>query len=105
MPVFLSLPLRHRKIICEPLLGFIDLSPYLDRTAIEEVCVGGESGEHARVCDFDWVVGIRSACNAAGVRFSYHQTGAKLLRDGHLYRIPRRLQHEQAKKAEEAFFK
>ena len=101
LPVFLSLPLQHRKIICEPLLGSINLSPYLDRTLIEEVCVGGESGEHARVCNFDWVLNIRNACNAAGVRFSYHQTGAKLLRDGKLYLIPRRLQHEQAKKATE----
>ena len=99
LPVFLSLPIRHRMIVCEPLLSAIDLSPYLDRRAIEGVSVGGESGTDARVCDFEWVRGIRDACLAAGVRFSYHQTGARLRRDGKIYEIPRRLQHEQAKRA------
>ena len=99
LPVFLSVPIRHRMIVCEPLLSPIDLSPYLDRLAVEEVCVGGESGDGARVCDFDWVMEIQKACVNARIRFRYHQTGAFLLREGQLYRIPRRLQHEQALRA------
>lgn len=99
LPIFLSAPLQHRWIICEPLLGEIDLSPYLDRSLIESVTAGGESGEGARVCDFDWVKRISRDCEAAGVRFSYHQTGALLKRDGKLYRVPRRHQHTQAKRA------
>lgn len=99
LPIFLSLPLRHRVIVCEPLLSSIDLRPYLDRTKIESVSAGGESGTGARVCDFDWVLGIRDACADAGVCFSYHQTGALLRRDGKLYRIPRRHQHDQAARA------
>ena len=35
----------------------------------------------------------------AGVRFTFHQTGARLRKDGRIYRIPRYLQHEQARKA------
>lgn len=99
LPVFLSLPLRHRIVVCEPLLSAIDLRPYLDRTKIEEVAAGGESGKGARVCDFDWVTDIQQACVDAGVRFSYHQTGALLRRNGKLYTVPRRYQHEQAKRA------
>ncbi len=99
LPLFLELPILHREIVCEPLLSSIDLSPYLDRARIESVCAGGESGEGARECDFDWVLGIRAACFAAGVRFSYHQTGALLRRDGVLYRIPRSQQHAQAVRA------
>ena len=99
LPIFLSLPLRHRVIVCEPLLGPIDLRPYLDRAKIESVSAGGESGDGARVCDYDWILGIRSACAEADVRFSYHQTGALLRRDGKLYHIPRRHQHEQASRA------
>lgn len=100
LPIFLSLPIMHRTIICEPLLGQIDLRPYLDRTKIESVSVGGESGDDARECDFAWVMELHNACKAAGVRFSYHQTGALLRRDGRLYRIPRHLQEEQAKRAD-----
>ncbi len=31
--------------------------------------------------------------------FLFKQTGAKLIKDGKLYHIPRRLQHSQARKA------
>ncbi len=99
LPIFLSLPLLHRMIICEPLLGEIDLRPFLNRAEIEEVCAGGESGEGARECDFAWIMLLQRACAESGVRFSYHQTGAKLRRDGVLYRIPRSQQHAQAKRA------
>jgi protein gp37 len=99
LPVFLSLPLRRRIIVCEPLLTSIDLRPYLDRNKIHEVSVGGESGDGARVCDFDWVTDIYRACEAAGIRFTYHQTGARLLKNGKEYHIPRRHQHEQAGRA------
>lgn len=99
LPIFLSLPICRRMIVCEPLLDEIDLSAYLDRRKISEVVAGGESGEGARVCDFDWVLGIRRACEHAGVPFAFHQTGAKFRRDGKIYNVPRQRQHEQAKKS------
>jgi len=97
--IFRQLPIKHRIIICAPLIEPLDLSHYLDRSLIEEVSVGGESGAEARVCDYDWVLGIRSQCIAAGVPFSFHQTGAKLLKDGRIYSIARKYQHSQAKRA------
>ena len=98
LPVYLALPIRHKSIICEPLLTPIDLSPYLTAD-IEQVSAGGESGDRARVCDYAWVLGIRDACVRAGVSFRYHQTGARLLKEGRCYRIPREHQHTQAKRA------
>ncbi|MBQ9079944.1 MAG: DUF5131 family protein [Clostridia bacterium] len=99
LPVFLSLPLPHRFIVCEPLLEHIDLSLYLDGR-IESVSAGGESGPEARVCDYGWVLSLRDACAAAEVAFSFHQTGARLRKDGKIYNIPRRYQHEQARRAD-----
>ena len=99
LPIFLSIPIRHRMIVCEPLLSAIDLSPYLDRRLIESVTAGGESGEGARDCDFAWVERIAADCRAADIDFHYHQTGALLRRDGRLYRIPRSRQEMQAKRA------
>lgn len=99
LPAFLSLPIRHRIIVCEPLLSPIDLRPYLDRSKIQEVSVGGESGDGARVCDFDWVADIYRACKTADIRFTYHQTGALLRKNDTLYRIPRTQQHAQAQRA------
>ncbi len=97
--VFCQLPIKHRIIICAPLIEPLDISHYLDRSVIDEVSVGGESGDEARVCDYDWVLGIRSQCMAAGVPFSFHQTGARLLKDGKIYNIERKYQHSQAKRA------
>lgn len=98
LPFLLQAPLRHKLIICAPLLGPIDLAPYL-QPGIEMVSAGGESGEEARPCDFEWVLALRRQCVAAEVPFRYHQTGARLVKDGRLYRIPRAYQHAQARKA------
>ena len=96
LPVFLSLPIACRMVICEPLLERIDLRKYLASGGISTVSVGGESGEHARESCFEWVCDLHDACEEYGVRFHYHQTGALLRRDGRLYRIPRARQQEQA---------
>ncbi|MDO4492868.1 MAG: DUF5131 family protein [Clostridia bacterium] len=98
LPVFTRLPIKHRSVICAPLLGPIDLTPYLSE-GIEEVSVGGESGPEARPCDFGWVLGIRDACVAHNVPFRFHQTGANFIKDGKRYRIRRYLQKSQASKA------
>ena len=98
LPLFLRAPICRRSIACEPLLGPIDLSPYLG-PEITEVLAGGESGRHARVCDFQWILDLRSQCIQAQVPFAFHQTGAKLKKDGRLYTIPRSQQHPQARRA------
>ncbi len=96
--IYLKLPLKHKGIMIEPMLEKIDMSKYLDEE-IEEISCGGESGNNARVLDFNWVKDIREQCIKKGIRFSFHQTGAKLLVNGKIYNIPRHFQHSQAKKA------
>lgn len=98
LPVFMSLPLRHRAIIVAPMLGRVDLRPWLDRR-IEEVSVSGESGPCARVCDYEWILDLRRQCLEKDVPFRFHQTGAKLLKDGRLFQIRRPFQIAQACKA------
>jgi len=97
LPIFNKLPIKHKMIICEPLLENIDLSPYL--TNIEKVVVGGESGPNARVCNYDWVLNIRDACIKQKVSFYFKQTGANFFKDGVYYNIERSRQHILAKKA------
>ena len=98
LPILLSVPAKHKSVICEPLLEPVDLSAYLPH-GIESVYAGGESGMDARPCDFEWVQSLRRQCDEAGVGFHYHQTGARLIKDGRIYRIPRAHQHSQARKA------
>jgi len=98
LPILLSLPIKHKAIICEPLLERINLSRWLP-PSIEEVIVGGESGNIARICDYDWVLDIRTQCIEKKVAFYFKQTGARFVKDGHLYYIKRQDQHSQAAKA------
>lgn len=83
---------------CEPLLGPIDLTPWLfspdgfvstpDRgpvhrldggAAIDWVIVGGESGPNARPCNIDWIRSIRDQCRAAGVPVFVKQLGSNVV--------------------------
>lgn len=98
LPIFLSLPIKHRIIICEPLLTPIDLEKFLG-SEVEQVVAGGESGKLARVCNYDWITDIRAQCLRKSVSFYFKQTGAKFVKNGKLYRVERRFQHSQAAKA------
>jgi protein gp37 len=99
LPIYKAAPIKHKILICEPLLGRIDLRSYDIGSWIEQVVVGGESGNEARLCYYDWIMEIRDVCMENSVPFWFKQTGAKLVKDGRLYRINRRFQHSQARKA------
>lgn len=98
MPIFRELSIKHKAIICEPILEAIDFHEGLGSWC-EQVTVGGESGNDARVCDYDWVLNIREQCINANVSFHFKQTGAHFRKDGKLYIIPRNQQMIQAHKA------
>ncbi|MEG1559814.1 MAG: DUF5131 family protein [Clostridia bacterium] len=98
LPIFNDLPIANKYIVCEPLLSPIDLTPYLNSEIIN-VSVGGESGEFARPVNYDWILDIRRQCETAHVNFIFRQTGARFIKDGKLFNIPRKYQHSQAKKA------
>jgi len=99
LPIYQSLPIKHKIIICEPLLERIDLRPYNIGSWVEQVVAGGESGYDARPCDFDWVMELHNVCKENNVAFWFKQTGAKFIKDGRSYNIARQFQHSQARKA------
>lgn len=99
LPGYLELPLPHHSVMVEPMLSKVNLRPFLETGIIEAVSAGGESGPEARPCDYAWVLDLHMQCVENGVSFSYHQTGAKLIKGGKEYLIPREHQHEQARKA------
>lgn len=99
LPAFLELPIRHRAIIHEPMLGRVDIRKHLATGLIEQVTCGGESGPGARLCDFAWVLDTMGQCVEWDVPFWFKQTGANFRKGDRVYRIPRKDQMEQAKKA------
>ncbi len=98
LPEYLALPIRHKSIVCEPMLEAVDFRPYLTKE-IERGVVGGESGEEARLMRYEWALSVRDQCKEAGVSFYFKQTGARFEKDGRLYHIARRYQSSQARKA------
>ena len=99
LPIYKAAPIKHKIIICEPLLERIDLQKYEIGSWVKQVVVGGESGFEARPCNFDWVMEIHNVCEKNNVSFWFKQTGAKFVKDGKLYNIMRKFQHSQARKA------
>ncbi len=88
IPILLSLPFRHKGIMCAPMIGPVRIGSYLADGQIEEVLCGGENYDGARPCDFDWVKDLRADCVAADVTFCFVETGTVFLKDGRRYHIP-----------------
>lgn len=98
MPIYKKAKIAHKALICEPMLGNIDLQEWLDES-IEQLIAGGESGNEARVCDYEWILHLREQCIEKDIRFYFKQTGARFRKEGKVYRIMRKDQHKQARKA------
>jgi protein gp37 len=73
MKWFLSRPATLRFLSVEPMLGPLDLRPYLGQ--IGWVVVGGESGPSARPLNPAWVRNLRDQCVEADVPFLFKQWG------------------------------
>lgn len=95
IPALLDTPAAVRFVSAEPLLGPIELRGawipgkpgplttddmvgmlrWDDRTGIDWVIVGGESGPKARPMELHWAQELRDQCNASGVAFLFKQWG------------------------------
>ncbi len=83
IPELLRTPAAVRFLSCEPLLGPVDVTPWLrvsplsrHRHAIDWIIAGCESGPNARPCDVSWLRSLRDQCAAAGVPYFLKQAVA-----------------------------
>jgi protein gp37 len=86
----LQIPVAKRFVSIEPMLGPIDIRPFLpyeidsggfdpqgypiilgEREGVDQIIVGAETGPGARHMDLDWARSIRDQCQAAGVSFFF----------------------------------
>lgn len=97
MPELLRIQATYKVISFEPLLGPIDLSPFLTeskRLPIDWAIIGGESGYKTRKkgkkdfryrpCQLEWLVSLRDQLEAAGVPVFVKQLGSHL---AHEYKL------------------
>lgn len=97
LAIFDKLPIKHKNIICQPLIEKVDISDHLEN--IELVVVGGESDYNARILNYDWVLSIRQQCIEKDVHFEFRQCGTHFIKDGKTYNLNVRDLCSQAKKA------
>lgn len=97
LSLFSQMPIKHRNIICQPLLENLNIEKYLNQ--IELVVVGGESDNNARPLNYNWVKNIRHQCINHNVSFQFRQCGTHFIKDDKLYKINTRLLCTQARKA------
>lgn len=92
LPEFMDIPFKVRFLSCEPLLGEIDLSPYLETGKISWVITGGESGFGKipndpnvkfkyRECNLEWIEKIVTQCKTNDVPVFVKQLGTHLARE------------------------
>jgi len=75
IPHLLQVPAAVRFLSCEPLLGPLNLSPWLPQ--LQWVISGGESGQHARPFNLDWARSLRDQCLAAQTPYFFKQVGGR----------------------------
>lgn len=97
LSIFSTLPIKHKNIICQPLIERIDIERYLND--VELVVIGGESDKNARPLDYKWVLDIREQCIRKNIPFEFRQCGTNFIKDGKKYTIAVRDLMTQAKKA------
>jgi protein gp37 len=73
IPVLLATPAALRFLSCEPLLGPLDLTPWLSTGGIHWVIVGAESGKGARPMDREWAADLLRQAEGLRLAFFYKQ--------------------------------
>ncbi len=98
IPILLSLPFRHKGIMCAPFIGPVSIKKYLPAGQIEQVLCDGENYGGARPCRYEWVKSLRDECAEYDVTFVFCGTGRRFIKDGKEYRIEgNSLQSRQAR--------
>ena len=95
--IFSQFPIKHKNIICQPMISAIDLEAYL--SGVELVVAGGESDRFARSMSYDWVLSLREQCIRQNISFEFRQCGTHFIKDGKTYTLQKKDLCSQARKA------
>ena len=102
LSILAQLPIKHKNIICQPMISPIDLEKYLP--GVEFVTAGGESDRFARPMHYEWVLSLREQCVRQNVSFEFRQCGTHFFKDGKAYTLQKKDLFSQARKADINFW-
>jgi protein gp37 len=100
LPIYLSLPIKHKSLCIEPMISYIDIDMYLQSGQINHVICGGESGygDSIRPCYESWVIDLYNQCTKYNIPFCFKQTGTKFITlDEELHTVARKDQMKVVK--------
>jgi protein gp37 len=66
---------------CEPMLGPMNLRPYLRRGRLDWIMVGSDSAQHHRPFELDWCRDLMQQCRETGAAFFMKQVSGRFLKD------------------------
>jgi protein gp37 len=93
LPVFWDIPVKHKMIMVEPLLGKVDISKHLATEKYVQVISGGECcpTRHCRLTRFEDVMFLLDQCRKYCVTFTFERTGTRWcgVGEGETYRYVR----------------
>lgn len=98
LSIFKGLPIKHKNIICQPLIEEIDIEKYLDSNI--KVIVGGEYGKDARPFNYEWALNIRNQCINKKALFELRQLGTYFIKNNQEFKLRYKDLSSQAKKAD-----
>lgn len=76
IPLLLKFPAAVHFISAEPLVGPLDIAPWVGgKSRIDWVIAGGESGHKARPMNPEWARALRDQCGEADIAFHFKQWG------------------------------
>lgn len=79
IPILRELPVKHKGIMCAPLISEIHIENYLAEGWIENVQADGERWRNARPCHYTWAKSLSDQCREANVRFTFIGTGSNFI--------------------------
>lgn len=100
LPILLSLPFKHKGIMCAPMIGEMTLDKYLKSGEFETVLVDGENYDGNRPLYYNWVKKLYEECIKYNIKFDFCGTGNIFIKDGKTYNILKAYQRPMALKSE-----
>lgn len=82
LPILISLPFKHKGIMCAPMIGEMTLDKYLKSGEFEIVLVDGENYDGNRPLYYNWVKKLYEECIKYNIKFDFCGTGNIFIKDG-----------------------
>lgn len=87
IPILKALPVKHKGIMCAPLIGEIHIEQWLAEGWIENIQADGERYPNARPSNYEWIKSLSAQCQATNTKFTILGTGSNFIAPGEIRQL------------------